>query len=190
MNGQYLDGERVPLIADWTRGTSENIGHYVVYRYKNDLSRGGTLTHELRGYPDHSFADYENQRTVRVLTWRDLAAVTAEPYLGSYPAEEYEIECQDDVDPREPEIRNYVVDGSNAYVLFQLPEGSFYFHNKERFKAHELSAEQRKTQPRLHAALSKKEPINADDINKIRTEWQHKKQAWQEWWDSNQTRNK
>ena len=107
MNGQYLDGERVDLIADRNRGTNDKKSHYVVYRYGNDLYKGGDMTHELRGYPDHSFADYENQRILRVLTWRDLAVVETETGLDG--KEKYEIECQDGVDPLRPEIRNYGV---------------------------------------------------------------------------------
>lgn len=181
-NGQYLDGERVSLLADRNRSTQEDISHYVVFRYDSDFSRGGVETHELRGYPDHSFADYANQQIKQVLTWRDLAVV--ENVRGLDEKEKYEIECQDDVDPCKPEIRNYGLNGEGLYCLYQLPKGSFYFHEKERCES--VSREHRAKQPHLAAALDKAGPMTAGDVNIIRKEWQDKKQAWNVWWEKNQ----
>ena len=194
MNGQYLNGERVTLIADRKNpDTYDKKSHYVVHRYENDRSRGGNMTHELRGYPDHSFADYENQVILHALTWRDLAVVETERGLDAN--EKYEIECQDGIDPLRPEIRNYGVNGLAArYELWQLPDDKldiYRFHDKR--KETNINRKQGEKQPELQSALSvalrEGVGMTAMEVNKIRRQWHHKKEAWDKWWETNQNPN-
>ena len=99
--------------------------------------------------------------------------------------EKYEIECQDDVDPLRPEIRNYGVGGVDAqavYQLWQLPPPDmvkiYYFNDKEHYT--NISDKQGEKQPQLRwalrGAIQKGGDMTAEDVNKIRRQWEDKKQ--------------
>jgi hypothetical protein len=103
--------------------------------------------------------------------------------------EKYEIECQDDVDPLRPEIRNYGVGGVDAqavYQLWQLPDDKlkiYSFNDKEHYT--DISDKQGEKQPQLRwalrGAIKEGRDMTAEDVNKIRRQWEDKKQECDEY---------
>jgi hypothetical protein len=189
MNGEYLNGVRVAMKASSYRygGGNEGTQCVVIFRYPDDYEAHSDVLptnrrhHDLRKYPDHSFGEYSLGRISRVLTWRDLPSVQ----VGLDANESYEIECQDDIDPLRPEIRNYGVGGVDAqpvYQLWQLPPIDrvqiYRFNDKEQHT--DIHDKQGAKQPELRWALRtavrEGAGMTVEDINKIRKQWQHKKE--------------
>jgi hypothetical protein len=175
MDGQYLNGTRDFMKADIFNGRGDEPSQCVT------IKRSSFPLYYVVKYPDHSFS-YVNERTwtSSVLTWRDLSSVHVED--GN---EKYEIECQDDADPLRSEIRNYGVGGVDAqavYQLWQLPPPDtrkiYRFNDKEHYK--NINDEQGKKQPQLRwalrGAIQKGGDMTAEDVNKIRRQWEDKKQ--------------
>jgi hypothetical protein len=160
-------------LADKSRGgDSQNIHYDAIFRYPDAIENGGIESHELRKYPDHSFAEWRNLQKIRVLTWRELASVQP----GLERGEEYDIECQDNIDPRSPEIRKY---SEMDYQLWQLPYGKFYFHQKTQ---HRLFYRDQKNQHRLPDTGDKSSHrMDLGDVDIIRNAWRKKKEAWDQY---------
>jgi hypothetical protein len=202
MKGQYLEGVRVATKASSYRygGGNEGTQCVVIFRYPDDYDAHSDVLpakrrdHDLRKYPDHSFGEYSLGRLSRVLTWRDLPSVQ----VGLDANESYEIECQDDIDPLRPEIRNYGVGGVDAqpvYQLWQLPpiDRVQIYHFNDKKQHTDIHDKQAKKQPQLRwalrAALRGNLGMTAEEVNKIRQQWHHKKEAWDKWWETNQNPN-
>ena len=104
-------------------------------------------------------------------------------------SKKYEIECQDDIDPLRPEIRNYAVGGVDAppvYELWQLPDEQkkYSLDQKIKWKYTDMYYEQGRKQPALYKnfglayfrEMAKKGVgMTAVEVSEIRREWEAKK---------------
>jgi hypothetical protein len=183
MNGQYLNGTKVFMKADDLKGSGREPSQCVTITRTHNvpLNISENQMNYVVKYPDHSFS-YVKGITLAscVLMWRDLSYWQFED-----ANEKYEIECQDDVDPLRPEIRNYGVGGVDAqavYQLWQLPPPDmvqiYYFNDKKHYT--NISDKQGEKQPQLRwalrGAIQKGGDMTAEDVNKIRRQWEDKKQ--------------
>ena len=150
-------------LADTTRDGSPDIHYHIIYRYPDDAPLGEG-SHELRKYADHSFAEYINHKKIRVLTWRELASIKKELERG----EAYDIVCQDNADPRAPEIREYIYSPNGnrqterqfwRFTLWQIPYNKHYFYEKE--------------------AVGTRHTLDENDVARYKTQYEEKNKKWE-----------